>query len=299
MMNTDHKQMILDRLEGDSATALTMDDLNQMLEEELAKPPEQIDTALVDDLLDLLNAPQPTDAEQEAAWQQIEKELQGKKRPHSSRVSTALRRIVAVAAILVAGFFLSLGTAQAFKWTNLLKFLEPLAETFGIYSDNTQPKESAFTNAAVYTDEETGIVQQQYTAQDVLPEDYQDYRVLPVWLPERFSFLQGSIYDDGQAAVITAVYLGGEDLFNLTTTVFASEEDVSSYWYEYEKSWQDPVSRSINSLPVTFYKNSNTNRGAASWIFNNAHYIAIGNVTEAELEQIVSTIIEVQKGLFP
>ena len=45
--------------------------LDQMLESELAKPAEKIDSDLVDRILDALDAPEPTPEQVEASWRTI------------------------------------------------------------------------------------------------------------------------------------------------------------------------------------------------------------------------------------
>lgn len=45
--------------------------INQMLEAELAKPAEKIDSGLVDRILDALSAPEPTPEQVETSWQII------------------------------------------------------------------------------------------------------------------------------------------------------------------------------------------------------------------------------------
>ena len=47
------------------------DDLEQLLDAELAKPAEEIDSDLVDRVLDALGAPEPTPEQVEASWRTI------------------------------------------------------------------------------------------------------------------------------------------------------------------------------------------------------------------------------------
>ena len=45
--------------------------LNEMLDQELSKPSESIDTDLVAKILDALNIPEPTPEQMEASWQVV------------------------------------------------------------------------------------------------------------------------------------------------------------------------------------------------------------------------------------
>ena len=47
------------------------DDLEQLLDAELAKPSEEIDSDLVDRILDALGAPEPTPEQVETSWRTI------------------------------------------------------------------------------------------------------------------------------------------------------------------------------------------------------------------------------------
>lgn len=47
------------------------DDLEQLLDAELAKPAEEIDSDLVDRILDALGEPEPTPEQVEASWRTI------------------------------------------------------------------------------------------------------------------------------------------------------------------------------------------------------------------------------------
>ena len=291
-MSNDRCQEILKRLDERCETELMPDDLMNMLEQELAKPAEEMDTDLVEELLELIGAEMPPEGAEENTWSKIEEQMS---RPKPSVVLKIAKRVLAAAAVIVVLFFASFGTAKAFKWTFLLKLLAPVAETFGIYSDNNLPGQESAAHIP-YTDETTGETQLQYATLADMPETYQGHRVLPVWLPERFTFLQGSLYDDGQAAVITAAYTGGEDFFNLTTTILASEADVSSY--EFERSLDEPMESTINGYPVTYYHNTASKRLAVSWITDNACHMAIGYITQEELSKIVGALIEYQRSAY-
>lgn len=286
-MLNNQNQIIQSLLRDMPEMELMPNDLTRILEEELAKPAHEIDTDLVDELLELIGAEMPPEGAKENTWGKIEEKLSPKP---CSKVITIAKRILMAVAILIVVFFASFGTATAFKWTSLLKLLAPVAETFDIYSDNNTPGDPSAVNLP-YTDRSTGETQLQYTRLEEMPAEHQGCRVLPPWLPERFTFLQGSFYDDGQATVITAGYAGGEDLFTLTSTFLSNEDDISSYTYEYEASWKNPVSHSINGIPVTLYFNSETNRSACSWIFENVHFLAIGNLTEEELMQVLEALM--------
>lgn len=181
---------IVQHLKNDHNTELMHYELELMLERELAKPDSEIDVQLVEELLKALEEG-PSEHEKQAAWESIEK--QTRRRAGWKRISTA-RRLVASILILFAFFVISVGSAYAFNWKLLLKYLTPLAETFGIYSSNSLTTQSPEQSDVLYSDKDTGYEEVYYTSAEDMPSEWHNFRVQPVWLPERFSFIQGSMY---------------------------------------------------------------------------------------------------------
>jgi len=257
----------------------------RMLELELAKPEEEMDVRLVEELLDALGAEEPAEGTKEIVWASIERKLHDEKK---SRRNLLFRRIAACAAVFVVLSLATLGTARAFNWTFLLKMLAPVEETFGIHSANN-PEGEATVDPSIYTVEDTEFVQIQYALAEEFPDEWEGFRVEPVWMPERYSFIDGSLYDDGEVAVLSCAYMDGEDFFNMTTTFFSNEETVSSY--EYERTLEIPYIDEIAGKPVTVYRNEDESRLSASWIDGNAHYFVVGNLTEDELIEVISGLM--------
>lgn len=281
MPNVLDTKKIIDRLNQDQDTELMRYELELMLERELAKPASEMDVQLVDELLGALGE-ESSMREKQVLWESIEKQTH---RTANRCRLTALQRVAAIVLVLFSVTFISIGSAYAFHWTFLLKFLQPLAETFGIYSYNNstvpQPEQSRF----LYTVEEAPSEQTDYTSAGDMPAEWDGFRVQPTWIPERFEFLQGSMYEDESVAVFTASYSSGNDFFNLVTTFFINDEDVVSY--EYQKAVENPIIEVIAGQQVTHYRNFYEESLSASWINRNAHYSVVGDVTSEELRMII------------
>ena len=285
MPNFDQRKL-LERLNQDQELELMPYELNELLEKELSKPEDEMDFQLVDDLLDLLGAENPTRAQQEACWQEIEKRIQpSKKRGYA----VVLRRIAAAAAVLVVLFFVSFETAKAFRWTFLLKLLAPVAETFGIYSSNTFDSQHAGLNDDAFIDEDTEYEQLNYASLADMPAEVDGYPVVPAWVPERFEFLQGSIYEDPDMAYITVSYMA-EDVLILNTSIFYNDEAVLSY--DYERTLSEPMIEELSGTSVSYYQNEDEGMLSASWIVDDAHYHAVGDLTIAEMQQVIEGMLE-------
>lgn len=277
---------IISRLKEDHETELVQYELEQMLERELTKPASDIDTALVEEILKTLEEG-PSEEEKQSTRAAIERKLAREK---GRTRSTVLHRIAACFLAVVVLSAVSIGSAYAFNWKFLLKFLVPVAESFGIYSANTIHQPEAEKSETLYVDEDTGIEQTTYNSIEEMPDEWKGFRVHPAWMPERFVFLQGAGYEDESTAVFSATYTAENAFFNLTTNFFYDDADVSAY--EYHMTPDDPITEVIAHTEVTYYLNSDTNRLSASWIDRNVHYSIFGDITEEEMKTIILGIVE-------
>lgn len=137
MPNTNDRK-IIERLTNDPALEMKRHELEDLLESEVNKPAEEIDAQLVSDLLDILQPEEVPSGVQMEVWKRINKQINPKPR----KTHRLLQRLVAAAAIIVLLFGLSLGAAKAFRWTFLLKLLQPVAESFGIYMNYSDEQAS-------------------------------------------------------------------------------------------------------------------------------------------------------------
>ena len=67
---------VLNRLVKDKRLELMPDELTRLLDAELAKPEDEMDTQLVSELLHLVEKDAPTDADRAADWQAISKKAE-------------------------------------------------------------------------------------------------------------------------------------------------------------------------------------------------------------------------------
>ncbi len=277
---------ILTRLKEDSEMELMQYDLEKLLEDELSKEECEMDTALVEELLKTLEESPGAD-EKEKTWKAIESKAKRKK----GRMHTlTARRIAACFLALIVLSALSIGSAVAFNWSSLLKFIKPLAESFGIYSVNSPGDPEPLQTDDMYDSEGTGYLQATYNSLEEMPDKWNGFRVLPAWMPERFTFLQGSGYEDENTAIFTAAYMAENAFFNLSTYFFYDDNAISSY--EYQMTPVNPSLEIIADREVTYYLNSDTQVLSASWIDENVHYTIFGGITEDEMRRIILDIVE-------
>ena len=286
MMNRNEKLEIAKRLRLSTESELSRDDLEQMLDAELSKPEAEMDTELVQQIVDLLEET-PSQAQQREAWRKTDKRLKLKQ---WQPFVTGLTRIAAVGVILVALMFATYGTAQALNWEFLLRLMRPFAETFMVYSgDKPEPTPEPVTSE-VYSDIELTFTQQEFATLADCPDEIDGYPAKPAWMPERFTYLQSSIYSDEQINTVTHIFLCDDGICVLDVTIFANKLDMSNFAYELQPD--QTMSKYIAGFPTTFYHNADDSTLTASWLVENAHYSITGVISEEEITRILETMMD-------
>jgi hypothetical protein len=227
-MNRNEKLEIAKRLRLSTESELSRYDLEQMLEAELTKPDAEIDTELVQQILELLEE-SPSQEQKRKSWEQIDKKLSFRKlRP----IVSGLARIAAVGVILVAIMFATYGTAQALNWEFLLRWMKPFAETFMIYSGDDPAPTSAPSEITIFEDFDMEFTQQEFATLADCPDKIDGYPAKPVWMPERFAYLQGSMYSDMHTTAITHVFLSDNKECVVDISMLKDLNETDSYHYE-------------------------------------------------------------------
>lgn len=285
MPNDTKNRILIEHLINDRTTELMPHDLNEMLDRELSKPAEEVDTQLVQELLELLEAEAPTQQAKEECWKAIQTRTRKRGR---AGCSTLLRRMCAAAAALVVIVFVSFGTAKAFNWTFLLKLLGPAMQTFGIYSTNDPVNHADANNRQEYADEFTDCEQVNFAALEDMPTTLKGYTIVPGWIPERYTFATGSIYEDEDICIATLFFQNGDTDLSISISFF--ENDADSTAYVFESYIEDEHNFQVDGQSVTYFHNNAGEIHAASAISQNAHVYIGGNISEHELEQIIASM---------
>ena len=274
----------LEQFLNDPAGEVTEERLNKILQDELNKPESEMDMQLIHDVLEALE-PETADAETiEAGRQRLSNRLQAIPiQAKRKSVITYLRRIALVAAALVLLFFATLGSARAMRWTFLLKLLEPIAQTFGIYGEDHVDESVHETPYQAQADDSETIYYP--TAEDV-PITYEGYRIRLNCVPERYQYYTGSLYEDPDIKILNVYYQHEEEMLSYTVQIFKDDETELSFLYE--KMPEELSTRLIGSVSMTYYHNSEDNSLYVSWIDQDAHYSLNGNITESELIEIMN-----------
>ena len=286
MLNRNEKLEIAKRLRLSTESEMSRYDLEQMLEAELNKPEDEMDTELVQQILEILEDG-PSMEQQHKSWQQIDKRLKFKQ---WQPVVSGLTRIAAVGVILVALLFATYGTAQALNWEFLLRWMKPFAETFMIYSGDKPEPTLAPVTTEVYGDVGLTFAQTEFNTLADCPEKIDGYPVKPVWMPERFTYLQGSMYADTLVTSITHTYQSDMGICIIDISMLEDESKANAYHFEQLPA--ENTSMYIAGYRISFYHNSDNTTLTASWMCENVHYTITGSVSEEEITTIIDSMMK-------
>lgn len=282
MMSNQNKSKIMERLANDPTLEMNYDDLEQLLEAELAKPADEIDAVLVDEILDTMNAPEPDPGQMRRSWRAVKASLPRQAKAH---VPQAIVRFGAVAAAVIMIMFVTLREAEAFRWTLIEKILKPVAETFGIVIEDQEETTPGEIESMLYTIEDAPSEFIEYDSLEAVPETANGYLIRPKWIPEGFELSGASLYSSLDSDIYSLVFSYGDRWFNFYAHVLTDEETV--YSYEFEKNTETPIELTIGQHIVTFYSNASDEMQSAFWVYENAYYSLFGSIT---VEEVISFI---------
>ena len=265
--------------------------LEQILDDEMNKPEDQIDLQLVDDILAALETEPVDKKEANASWDRLGRkieELEEKEEthpPHSKKkkVFVFVGRIAAVAASLIILFFISFASARAMKWTFLLKYLNPIAQTFGISLDERKPEPP---QSAYFILDQSPLDSNPFSSEVDVPDMYKGYRIRLNHVPERFTFVSGYFFSNPDLSKFICFYQSPEDGWLQYSVNIFQREDIGGQ-FDFEKTEDNAVSKYSGMKEITIYKNAEDGVVSSSWIDRNAYYGIYGSVTEAEMNELL------------
>lgn len=278
MMSNQIKSIIMERLANDPALEMNYDDLEQLLEAELTKPADEIDTVLVDEILDAMNAPEPDPEQMRRSWHAVKASLPRQAKAHVPR---AIVRFGAVTAAVIMIMFVTLREAEAFRWTLIEKILKPVAETFGIVITNQEDTTPEENESTLYSIEDAPSTFIEYASLEEIPETAHGYPIRPKWIPEGFTLSGASQYSSFDIHIYSLDFVSGKKWVNFYIHVLTDDEAI--YSYEFERNLDVPIELKVGQHDVTFYSNRDDEIQSAFWVHENAHYRLSGNLSVDEV----------------
>jgi hypothetical protein len=240
----------------------------------------------VQQIVDLLEET-PSQAQQREAWRKTDKRLKLKQ---WQPVVTGLTRIAAVGVILVAIMFATYGTAQALNWEFLLRLMKPFAETFMVYTGDKPTPTPMPQGDVVYDDFTMTFTQQEFASLADCPDRIDGYPIKPVWMPEQFAYIHGSMYSDYQVTAITHVFRS--DSGNCIIDISMLEDGNQSDTYQFEQLPAENASMYVAGYQITFYNNTDNAMQSASLVVENTTYFITGPISEEEIISIFESMMK-------
>ena len=291
-MSNENKKALV-RLFNEETPEMMPNELKELLEAELAKPEEEMDTQFISELLELLEAATPSAQDKEADWNAILAKLEkGKKK----RPNMTPRKIAAIAASVVVVFALTLTSAKAINWHALFKLLLPFAQTFGIVSPNYEIGEEQVVE---YWSEDAPLSQEiDLHSLEEMPTELGKAIVESQCIPDGYTFIQGTWFMSGDTEKYSLYFTRDDQWIGIDILSFDGEVN-GSFDYEFEQQAETPESIIIDGLDVTLYQNSSDSGIYVSWLLENAHYTLYGTLSEDELETIITALHTYQRDVPP
>ena len=223
-------------------------------------------------------------------WQGISDRLD--KEAPSRRLGFSWRRVAVAVVAAILLLTMTLGVAQALRWTFLLKLLEPLAQTFGIVTtDQLTESDSIEGEVSVEGDDTEQIV---YDSFEAMPKTYKGHVVVPGWVPERYAFDHGTFFDNGWVEKHTVSYRYNDQ--SLSIDMILNRDEDAAVDYQYERAIDEPKTIDVEGIEALFYENSREGSIYAVWINDNVNYNLFGVVTREELIRIIGSMNKADEG---
>ena len=134
------------------------------------------------------------------------------------------------------------------------------------------------------------FTQQEFATLADCPDKVDEYPVKPVWMPERFEYVQGSMYTDFHVTSITHVFHSNEGRCIIDISKFASNEDATSY--HYEQLPEENTTMFVAHHEVAFYYNTDQTTLTATWLYENTNYFITGAISQEEIVSIIETMMK-------
>ena len=276
---------ILERIQDYDDREMMPDDLSKMLDEELSKDSSEIDNELVNALIDELCEDVPLPQNKAEIWECIRR--RSKRRRIYRRGFVGMRRAVAVAASFAVLFTICFTSAKAFNWSVLLKYLVPVAQTFGIVSTNRLTDDSE-QSGKYWAESAPGAREIIFESLEDLPTELGRAIIDSGCIPPDFNFEQGIWYESSVIEKCNLFYIRGNDWINIEEILFNIDDD-TILDYQFEKRSEVPDVFTVDSVEVTLYSNYDETSPnlSASWMIGQSNYSLSGTISKEELADVV------------
>ena len=253
-----------------------VEQLEYMLDAEMAKNPVDIDTDYADALAELILEYRNIPAAQSDP--SAGKTVEMHRRKHIVRVAALI--------IILCGIILipTARVANAFSWISIVKFFSPLMEQIGIHVNLEKDDELNAINKldqqepsieTVVMDE---FVDEVIKDEKALPESVDGYPVHPPYLPDGFDFVRAELFENASMTNLNMTYSDGEQELYIQIKNYSEGIGVDVVMTEQQA---EPIDESMIVL------SSDEGINNATMSVNSCQYMAWGFIGSEELLKIM------------
>ena len=159
-----------------------------------------------------------------------------------------------------------------------------------IYSGDKPEPTVAPVTTEVYGDVGLTFAQTEFNTLADCPEKIDGYPVKPVWMPERFTYLQGSMYADTLVTSITHTYQSDMGICIIDISMLEDESKANAYHFEQLPA--ENTSMYATGYQIKLYHNTCNAQITASWVAENVHYFITGSISEEEIISLIESMMK-------
>lgn len=289
------------------------DDIEALIEAELAKGDQRMDSARVLALIDLvlkrqgwMNADgelirdgQPLDLEARRGdnWRRLEDKMNAtepvKEKPtRRGWLARSKRGLTAIACCLLL-LVTSFGAAQAFGWDFLVRIFRPVMETLGL-NLNVSPDEGAGDlirkQEAPERHEQAvpEVISQRISERSQVPQSFGPFRALPSWLPRGYQFSYAEIYQDYNEGRLFSCYRDGDDELFVQIVAFSDISYVAANSFEQQIEDARIAAGAETADNPAFITDGDFCTGIYSGEL--AYIMVWGNLSQADISAVITSL---------
>ena len=131
-----------------------------------------------------------------------------------------------------------------------------------------------------------------YDSLETMPKVLNGHVVVPGWVPDRYVFEQGVVYNNGLFEKNNVMYRNNDEWLSIDTMIYQDEGITVDF--QYEREIGEPETIDVDSIEVLFYENSDEGSIYAAWVNNDANYCLAGAVTMKELVRIIESMNKIE-----
>lgn len=278
-------------------------DISALIDAELEKDADAMDTDLIDELLKLLDSDAGIEADAQAKkaaiWDSIydklsqssavpEKQNTAKRRTKASGFNKFLRVAAIIVATCIVIPLVSVGVGYAFNWKALIRLFAPFMETIGIRLNmDSEPDSGELEKSGESEVMEVDIIDSSETITDysAVPDTIDEVSIKPAYIPEGYAFEYAEVFNGKDKSVVLMVFSNGDK--EMFIRVMALDNRSSYVVQQIEKAPESLDGETGNTEVVLV--TDDFGMTTATYATDMASYSAWGYLSDTDLVSVINS----------